>query len=106
MEKEKVLAMSRKENKNKDVASRTAEIKASYIAVEVTSVFIAIFYFWQIYAGKGSNDALITIVFALNAVQQWAMHFILKEKKHMKLAVLWTIAFVISSITTIMGFYN
>ena len=42
MEKEKILEMSRKENKNKDIAELDVEKKANNIAVIVGSIFALI----------------------------------------------------------------
>lgn len=101
MDKEKILEMSRKENKNKDIASRDAENKAAYITVETTSLFIGILFFIQIAADKGMNLSLVATMIFLFTVLNWATYAFSKIKKHMHIALLGTLFTVLITIDTI-----
>lgn len=106
MEKEKILEMSRKENKNRDIVSRDAENKAAYITVEATSLFIGILFFVQIAADKGMNLSLIATAVFLFTVLNWATYAFSKIKKHMHFALLGTLFTILVTIDTIVQLFK
>ena len=68
MDKEKILEMSRKENKNKDIAELEAEKNASANAITIGSIFAGVLWFWQILTKNGSNDSIPAIIMVMCTV--------------------------------------
>ena len=87
MEKEKILEMSRKENKNKDIAELDVEKKANNIAVIVGSIFALILILWQAVTKNGVNYGIAAIVEIMCAVSSCYKYLCLKRKKHLLLAI-------------------
>ena len=75
MEKEKILEMSRKENKNKDIAELDVEKKANNIAVIVGSIFALILILWQAVTKNGVNYGIAAIVEIMCAVSSCYKYF-------------------------------
>lgn len=68
MNKENILEMSRQENKNKDLVSVSAELKASRIAGILMALLSLAFYATQIAIQGTCNWGLFAIIALYNAV--------------------------------------
>lgn len=62
MKKEEILAMSRKENKNKDIYEIEVENKGCKIAALAMLILITVYYCYEIFTGKGQNYTLYSLV--------------------------------------------
>ncbi|MBQ3138730.1 MAG: hypothetical protein IJB68_04345 [Ruminococcus sp.] len=106
MDKEKILEMSRKENKNKDIADLETEKKASANAIMIGSIFAGILWFWQVFTNNGTNDSILAIIMVMCAVIHYSKYASLKTKKYLFCAICWTFSSVVFTLSTIIGFYN
>ena len=94
MEKEKVLEMSRKENKDKDLYVLEINKKASDTALGVIIIFYTLLFVLNFIAGNGYSLLLYTPVVIFNAVLYTFKYKKTEEnKKTNKFAMIcWTIA--------------
>ena len=106
MEKEKILEMSRKENKNKDIAELDVEKKANNIAVIVGSIFALILILWQAVTKNGVNYGIAAIVEIMCAVSSCYKYLCLKRKKHLLLAIYFVLISIIFTSAAIISFYK
>jgi hypothetical protein len=106
MEKEKILEMSRKENKNKDIAELDVEKKANNIAVIVGSIFALILILWQAVTKNGVNYGIAAIVEIMCAVSSCYKYLCLKRKKHLLLAIYFILISIIFTSAAIISFYK
>lgn len=106
VEKEKILEMSRKENKNKDIAELDVEKKANNIAVIVGSIFALILILWQAVTKNGVNYGIAAIVEIMCAVSSCYKYLCLKRKKHLLLAIYFILISIIFTSAAIISFYK
>lgn len=106
MEKEKILEMSRKENKDKDIAALEAGTQASKHAIILGAAFAVILYGWQAFAKGENNASLLALMMFFNMVMQFSIYFRLKNKMNLVAAICWTFATIIYTAMAIMSFYN
>ena len=106
VDKEKILEMSRKENKNKDIAELDVEKKANNIAVIVGSIFALILILWQAVTKNGVNYGIAAIVEIMCAVSSCYKYLCLKRKKHLLLAIYFILISIIFSSAAIISFYK
>ena len=106
MEKEKILEMSRKENKNKDIAEFEVEEKANTIAIIVGLAFAVVFMYWQACCDKGVNFSMVAMVEIILAVSYCYQYYRLKRKKHLLLAILFVLMAIAFTVAAIIGFYK
>ena len=106
MEKEKILEMSRQENKDRDIVAQEAEKKANADSVMVTMIFSAILWIWQVITKNGSNDSIIAICQVMCAAISFSYYSTLKSKKCLISALCFTISAIVFTVSAIMGFYN
>ena len=106
MEKEKILEMSRKENKDKDIAALEAGTKASKHAIISGVIFALILWIWQVIANGENNSSLIALMMFFNMVMQFSIFFSLKNKANLFAALCWTFATIIYTAMAITSFYN
>ena len=91
MNKEEILAASRKENKKKDPVELEAEVKGTTIGVVVSLLLAAVFYITEIVIGRGQNYGMFACVIAPAAAAMIYKAIKLPEKKSILLAVIYTI---------------
>ena len=97
MNKEEILEISKKENKNKDLYAIEVEAKACKVA-SVSMVLLAFIYFtYEIISGKGSNPAFYSLITIFNAILYG--YKAIKIEKNRKLNMF---TFIIWSLLTIM----
>lgn len=106
MEKEKILEMSRQENKDKDIAALEAGTKACKHAIVSGAIFAAILGVWQAIANGEKNLSLLALMMFFNMVVQFSIYFRLKNKMNLFAALCWTFATIIYTAMAITGFYN
>jgi hypothetical protein len=106
VDKEKILEMSRKENKNKDIAELDVEKKANNIAVIVGSIFALILILWQAVTKNGVNYGIAAIVEIMCAVSSCYKYLCLKRKKHLLLAIYFILISIIFTSAAIISFYK
>ena len=104
MKKEEILAMSRKENKKKDVYEIEVENKGCKIAVLCMLFLITFYYCYEIIIGKGQNYTLYsllaiycTIIYGYKAI---------KLEKRRKLHILCTVLWGFMTITLILEYFK
>lgn len=96
MDKEKILAMSRKENENKDPFELEVNNKAISIAHISTAIILFIIYVTGIMV-NGKRDYLIWSIMAVNMAAQFMYRGIkLKKKDSLVLGAVWAVIFLIS----------
>ncbi len=106
MDKEKILEMSRKENKDKDIAALEAGTKASKHAIVSGAIFALILWIWQAIAKGENNTSLFALMMFFNMVMQFSIYFRLKNKMNLVAAICWTFATVFYTAMAITSFYN
>lgn len=106
MDKEKILEMSRKENKNRDIVALEADTKASKHAIISGIIFAFILYVWQTIVKGENNASLLALMMFFNMVKQFSIYFNLKNKTNLVAALCWTFATIIYTAMAITGFYN
>lgn len=106
MDKEKILEMSRKENKDKDIAALEAEKKASHYALTIGAFYTLILFIWQILVERESNDSIVALFMVFNMVTSFSKYYSLKSKKYLLCAICWTFASIMYTVMAITSFYN
>ncbi len=106
VDKEIILEMSRKENRNKDIAELDVEKKANNIAVIVGSIFALILILWQAVTKNGVNYGIAAIVEIMCAVSSCYKYLCLKRKKHLLLAIYFILISIIFTSAAIISFYK
>lgn len=106
MDKEKILEMSRQENKDRDIAALEAGTKASKHAIVSGAIFAAILGVWQAIANGEKNFSLLALIMFFNMVMQFSIFFSLKNKANLFAALCWTFATIIYTAMAITSFYN
>ncbi len=104
MTKEEILEKSKKENKNKDIATIEAEKKAGSFALIVCSIAAAILWFIEVFITKEVNHSLWLVVLIANAAMHFHLFFTMKKKRNLACAILWTISSVLILFVTISAF--
>lgn len=97
MNKEEILAMSRKENKDKDIYEQEVLKQASKSAVVVQMVFATLFFVTQVLTGGGINWGLWAIVFSANMTINWVKYIKLHRESELVIAVAYTLLVSIMS---------
>lgn len=97
MDKEKILAKSRAENKNKDVYEQEVLKQVSNNAVIVQMFLAAVFFVTQIFVGGGINWGLWALVFSANMTTNWVKYIKLHRKNELMVAIAYTILVSIMS---------
>ncbi len=97
MKKEEILAMSRKENKNKDIYEIEVENKGCKIAVICMLILICIYYCYEIITGKGQNYTLYSLISIYCTILYGykAIKLEKRRKLHTFCAVLWGLMTII-----------
>lgn len=107
MEKEKILEMSRQENKDKDLYELEIKNKASKIGINTLLIFCILLFVLNIIAGNGYKIELYAPVLILNAVYSSTKYKMSEEnKKQNKIAMIcWTISAVIAAMSSILAIF-
>jgi hypothetical protein len=92
MNKEEILAKSRKENKNQDVFEKEVVRDAGNIGAVVAVVLATVFFVIQIFLGEGMNYGLYAIVFSVPATGFTVKAIRMKRKHEIVVAALYAIA--------------
>jgi Flp pilus assembly protein TadB len=101
--KDDILAMSRNENKNKDLVDIEADIKARNIAAASAAILCAVFLVIQLFVGGGLNHGLVALIFSLNAITYIVKSIRMKRRNDITFAVIHTVVTVIFSFQHIQG---
>ena len=88
MTREEILAMSRQENKNKDLVAYEIEKQAGNAASITGAILCGILYLVQLSNGAGANLALWAVIVAMQAACYTVKAIRLRQKMHILLAVL------------------
>lgn len=97
MNKEEILAKSRKENKDQDIYEKEV-LKLGGNAGAVTAAILAtIFFVVQILVGGGMNYGLYAIVFSVSATGFTVKAIKLKRKHEIVVAIMYIILTLLSS---------
>ena len=105
MKKEEILQKAKEENKNKDYASIAVSNKGAYLAGLVMIILAAIYFTYEILAGKGTNYALYSLLAIYNTVLYGYQAIKSKEKRglHIVVAVIWGILTVMLVVSYFLG---
>lgn len=101
MNKESILAMSRQENKNKDLVSKSAELNAAMIASISMAVLSLVFYAAQIALHGTLNWGLFAIIALYNAVLNIVRGIKLSKKGVIAAGVIWLLLTILLSVAHI-----
>ncbi len=105
MKKEEILEKAKVENKNKDYASIAVSNKGAYLAGLVMIILCAVYFTYEILAGKGTNYALYSLLAIYNTVLYGYQAIKSKEKRglHIFTAVIWGVLTILLAISYFMG---
>lgn len=103
MNKEEILEMSRKENKNQDIYEKEIIIRGNKYACIAAAVLATVFFVIQIFTGGGHNYGLYAVVFAMPMAGFWMKYAKLHKKHELFFAVIYTIAVIMFSVAHIYG---
>lgn len=105
MNKEEILAMSRNENKGKDIEKLEAESKARSVASYAASLYALVMFVTEYYVlGKGINFSLWAVIVVIAAAEQAYMYIRLRKKKHLVEAILCGILAIALTVATLTSF--
>ncbi len=91
MDKEKILEMSRKENKNRDVYEQEVLKQCGTAACAVMAILATVLYAAQIMTGGGNSPGFYAIVASGQMATFWVKWFKLRRKHELAVAVFFTI---------------
>ena len=105
MKKEEILKKAKEENKNKDYASIAISNKGATIAGLVMIILAAIYFAYEIFAGKGTNYALYSLLAIYNAILYGYQAIKSKEKRglHIFTSVIWGVLTILLVVSYFMG---
>lgn len=83
MNKEEILAKSRKENKNQDVYEKEVSQSGGNSATVVAAILATVFIVIQIFVGGGTNYGLYAVVSSALATGYTTKAMHLKKKRHL-----------------------
>ncbi len=99
MNKEKILAMSRKENKNRDLEYMDADKNAGAIAYGIAAIIAAILFFTEIFVTGEVNASLWIVMAVMGGVYSLFMYLKLKTTKHLILSIMFlTVVVVVAAV--------
>jgi len=98
MNKESILEMSRKENKNKDLVSTNAELRAASVAAISMAVLSLVFYIVQIALHGTLNWGLFAIITLYNAVLNIVRGIKISRKGVIAAGVIWLLWTILLSV--------
>ncbi len=104
MKKEEILEKSKKENKNKDIYALEVENKGATIAAVVMVILAFIYFTYEIMSGKGTNEALYSIITVYNTILFGYRAIKIKEYRKINLAT--SIIWGLLTITLILSYFN
>lgn len=97
MNKDEILAISRAENKNKDIYEQEVLKQASRSAVVVQMSLATLFILIQIFTVGGINWGLWAIVFSANMTINWVKYIKLRRDNELLIALAYTVLVLIMS---------
>ena len=105
MKKEEILTKAKEENKNKDYASIAISNKGATIAGIVMIILAAIYFSYEILAGKGTNYALYSLLAIYNTVLYGYQAIKSKERRglHIFVAVIWGVLTIMLVVSYFLG---
>ncbi|WP_024857831.1 DUF6442 family protein [Ruminococcus albus] len=98
MDKERVLAMSRKENEYKDPYTMEIENKANLLAGDAMLTIVSIIFIVSLLVNGEPDYLMWSIVFVSNAFKLVYSGIKLKDKKQLRLGIGYTCLFLMSFI--------
>lgn len=104
MNKEEILAMSRNENKGKDIEKLETEKKAGAIAGYVACAVALVLYIAERGLCGQVNHSLLAIIFAGAAAEQWYLFFRKREKEVLAKSILFSVLGVAAIVGAILSF--
>ncbi len=90
MDKEKILEMSRKENKNRDVYEQEVLKQCGTAACAVMAILATVLYAAQIITGGGTSPGFYAIVASGQMATFWVKWFKLRRKHELAVAIFFT----------------
>lgn len=91
MNREEVLAASRKGNKNQDIYEKDVIARGNQYACLASGILATLFFVIQIFTGGGMNYGLYAIVFSMPMAGFWYKFIRLGRKHELFLAIGYTV---------------
>ena len=104
MEKEKILEMSSKENKNRDIADLEAEKKARSCAGVITSMFATLLFMIELLINRGFNFSLPAVIMFYQMAVYFTKYLATKDKLNLFGLISYAITTTIFTSITIIEF--
>ncbi len=95
MNKEQILEMSRKENKNRDVYEQEVLKQCGTAAYAVMAILATVLYAAQIMTGGGTSPGFYAIVASGQMATFWVKWFKLRRKHELAVAIFFTIIVIV-----------
>ncbi len=106
MNKEEILAKSRRENKNQDIFEMEIIRDGAKTGAIAAAILATLFLILQIFAGSGINYGLYAVVFCIPASTFAVKAFRLKRRHEMILAVLYILFVLMLSVAHIYNLFS
>ena len=106
MEREKILELSRKENKNQDIFEKEVVVLGNSYACICSGILATIFFVIQIFVGGDMNYGLYAIVFSMPMAGFWVKYMKMHRKHELFLAIGYTVFVVLLSVSHIYNLIN
>lgn len=105
MKREEILMKAKEENKNKDYASIAVSNKGAYLAGLVMIILCAVYFSYEILAGKGTNYALYSLLAIYNTILYGyqAIKSSEKRKLHIFNTIIWGLLTIMLVVSYFMG---
>ena len=103
MDKEAILAASRKENRSQDVYEKDVIDKGNRYACLAAAVLATIFFVIQVFVGGGMNYGLYAVLLAMPAAGFWFKYVKLRKKHELLVAACYTVTVLLFSFAHIYG---
>ena len=106
MNREEILAASRKENKNQDVYEKEVVVQGNRYACIAAAILATAFFVIQIFTGGGMNYGLYAVVFAMPMAGFWVKYAKLHKKHELFVDICYTAVVLLFSAAHIYGLFS
>ncbi len=94
MNKEEILEMSRKENKNQDIYEQEVIVSGNRYACIAAGIIATVFFVIQIFTGGGMNFGMYAVVFSMPMACFWFKYIKLHKKHELLVAICYSVCVV------------
>lgn len=97
MDKEKILELSRKENKNQDIYEKEVLVLGNRYSCICAAILATVFFVIQIFVGGGMNYGLYAVVFSMPMAEFWVKYVKLRRRHELIVALIYTVGVALFS---------